>query len=75
MRSIILIGIALIILGITALTYGGFTYTTHKKVLDLGPIEAVTTNKKTVPFSPIVGGIALAGGLYLVVSGTRSKKA
>lgn len=74
MRSIIFIGIALIIFGIVALTYGGVTYKTRKKVLDVGPIEAVTTNKKTIPFSPLIGVVALAGGVYLVFAGNRCKK-
>jgi len=61
-----LIGIALIVLGVLALAYGGFTYTTREKVLDLGPIQATALTQKTVPIAPIVGIAALAGGVALL---------
>jgi hypothetical protein len=68
-----LIGIFLIVFGVLALAYGGFSYTKREKVLDLGPIEATTEEHKTVPISPIVGIAAVAGGIALVVSGSRTR--
>jgi hypothetical protein len=59
-------GVGLIILGVLALAYGGFTYTTREKVLDIGPLQATTLTHKTVPIAPIVGAAALLGGLVLV---------
>jgi len=68
-----LIGILLILFGVVALAVGGFSYTKREKVLDLGPIQATTESRKTIPFSPIVGIAAVAGGIALVVgSKTRA---
>ena len=65
------LGIALIILGIIALAYQGFTYTTQKKVVDLGPLQATKEEHHTVPLPPILGAIALIGGIVLIASGRR----
>ena len=64
-------GIVLIVLGAIALAYQGITYTTHKKVLDIGPLQATTTEHKTIPLPPILGAVAVLAGLALVVSGGR----
>lgn len=64
--------IVLIVLGALSLAYGGITYTTREKVLDIGPIEATAERQKTIPLPPILGGIALAGGVGLLL--LRSKK-
>jgi uncharacterized membrane protein len=66
-----IIGVILIIVGIVALVSGGFTYTKHEKVLDLGPIQATAEKKETIPFPPILGGICLVGGIVLVIVGSR----
>jgi uncharacterized membrane protein len=66
-----IIGIILIVIGIIALAYGGFSYTKRDKVLDIGPIQATAEHKETVPFPPILGGLCLVGGIVLVVVGAR----
>ena len=66
-----MIGIILIVLGIVALVFQGITYTTREKVLDLGPIEATKEEKKTIPLPPLLGGIALIGGIALLLAGNR----
>jgi len=66
-----LIGIALIVLGLIALVYQGITYTTSEKVVDLGPLKVTTQKEKTIPLPPILGGLALAGGIVLVVVAAR----
>lgn len=66
-----IIGIILIVIGVVALAYGGFTYTKREKVLDIGPIEATAEKEKTVPFPPILGGACLVGGILLVIVGSR----
>lgn len=71
MRPIVLVGIILIIIGIVALAYQGFTYTTREKVVDLGPLKVEAKREKTVPLPPIVGGVAVAAGLVLVIVGSR----
>ena len=66
-----LIGIALVALGVVALVYQGITYTTSKNVVDLGPVKITAEKERTIPLPPIVGGLALAGGIALVVAGMR----
>ncbi len=66
-------GIVLIVIGLFALAYGGFSYTKREKVLDLGPLQASTETHKTVPLPPIFGGIAVAAGVVLLVAGSRSR--
>jgi len=69
-----LIGIALIALGLIALAYQGITYTTREKVVDLGPLKITAQKEKTIPLPPILGGLALAGGIVLVVVAGRKSK-
>jgi hypothetical protein len=68
-----LIGIILIVVGIAALAMGGFSYTKREKVLDIGPLQASTETRKTIPIAPIAGVAALAGGIALVVVGSKSR--
>jgi hypothetical protein len=72
MKGAFIAGILLIVLGVISLAYQGITYTTHKKVLDVGPIQATKTEHKTIPLPPIIGGIALVGGIALLVAGKSS---
>ena len=74
MKPIMLIGIVLIVLGVVALAYQGITYTSRERILDIGPIHATADTNKTIPISPILGGLALVGGIVIVVSGIRAKK-
>ena len=67
----ILIGIVLIVLGVVAFAYQGITYTTRENVINLGPLQASVDTKKTIPLSPVLGGLALVGGVVLVVAGTK----
>jgi uncharacterized membrane protein len=71
MKTATLLGFVLIILGVLALAYQGVTYTTHKKVLDVGPIHATKDERNTIPLPPIVGGLALIGGIVLVAAGSK----
>jgi uncharacterized membrane protein len=70
-NSITLVGIALIVLGIVAFTYQGITYTSREKIIDIGPIQATADTQKTIPLSPLLGGLALVGGIVLVVVGAK----
>ena len=69
----IVIGILLIVLGVVALAYQGITYTMRKTIVDIGPIQATKDTTKTIPLSPVLGGVALAGGVVLLLAGARSK--
>jgi uncharacterized membrane protein len=71
MKTSMLIGIILIVIGIIALAYQGITYTTKEKVVDIGPIQMSADKEKTIPLPPILGGIALVGGIVLVVAGSK----
>ncbi len=66
-----IIGIVLIVIGIISLVYGGITYTKREKVLDIGPIQATQEKEHTIPFPPLLGAVCLAGGVVLVIVGTR----
>jgi uncharacterized membrane protein len=71
MASLRIIGIALLVLGILALAYQGITYTKTEKVLEVGPITATKETKKTIPLPPVLGGVAVVGGIVLLVAGAR----
>jgi uncharacterized membrane protein len=72
MKPATILGIALIILGVVAFAYQGITYTTQEKVIDLGPIQATVEKTKTIPLTPLLGGLALVGGIVLLVAGPRT---
>jgi uncharacterized membrane protein HdeD (DUF308 family) len=65
------LGIALIIIGIVALAYQGVTYTTQRKVVDIGPIQATKEEHHTIPLPPILGALALVGGVIVIASDRR----
>ena len=71
MKSIMFIGLVLIVLGIGALAYKGITYTTREKIIEIGPLEASADTKQTIPLSPLLGGLSLAGGIVLVIIGRK----
>jgi hypothetical protein len=65
------LGIILIAFGLVGLAWGGFTYTTTEKVVDIGPIHATRDKTHNVPLPPIAGAVALIGGLVLFASGKK----
>ena len=71
MKPVMVVGIALIILGVVAFAYHGINYTTHEKVLKIGPIEATKETEKTIPLPPVLGGVALAAGIVLIIMGAK----
>jgi uncharacterized membrane protein HdeD (DUF308 family) len=66
------LGIILLVFGVLALAYQGFTYTTHKKVLDVGPIQATKEERHVVPIPPILGALALISGVVVLVADHRN---
>ena len=68
-----LVGIVLIVIGVVGLAYGGITYTTREKVLDIGPLEATAERRHTVPLPPVLGAVALIGGIALMIAGAKRK--
>lgn len=67
------VGLILIVIGVVAIAYGGITYTHRKKILDIGPVQASRKEQKTIPVPPIVGGVALVGGIGLLVLSNGSR--
>ena len=68
-----LVGIILIILGVLALAYQGIRYTTQEKLIDIGSLKVTTTEKKSIPLPPIVGGVAIVAGIVLILAERRKK--
>jgi uncharacterized membrane protein len=70
-KSITLVGIALILLGIVAFTYRGGSDTSREKVIDIGSIQATADTRKTILTPPLLGGLMLVGGIVLIVAGSK----
>jgi uncharacterized membrane protein HdeD (DUF308 family) len=71
MKPVSMVGVLLVVLGVLALIYQGITYTKRETVLDIGPVHATADRQKTVPLPPVVGALALVGGVVLLVTGAR----
>lgn len=71
MKPISLVGIVLVVLGLAALAYQGFTYTTTETIIDVGPIQATAERERTVPLPPVLGIVAVIGGVALLIAGSR----
>jgi uncharacterized membrane protein len=70
-KPITLVGIVLVVLGVVALAYQGINYTSRETIVDIGPIHATADTQKTIPLSPLLGGLVLVGGIGLVVIGAK----
>ena len=71
MKLASIIGIGLVVIGVIALALGGINYTREEKVIDIGPIEATAEKHERIPLPPVLGGIALVGGIALIAVGSR----
>ena len=71
MKPIVLVGIALILIGIVGLSYNQITYTRKEKILDIGPIQATAEKEKSIPLPPLLGGLVLVAGIGLVAVGYK----
>jgi hypothetical protein len=70
-NGVMIIAVVLVAIGVVSLAYEGITYTTREKILEVGPIRATAEKEKTIPLPPILGGLALAGGVVLLVVAAR----
>ena len=68
-----LAGIVLVVLGVLALAYQGIRYTTQEKLIDLGPLKVTSTEKKTIPLPPIVGGVAIVAGIAMIYADRKKR--
>jgi hypothetical protein len=73
MKPATIIGIILILVGIVGFAVGGFSFTHEKQDAKLGPLSISHKQTSTVPIPPILSGLALVGGIALVVVGARSR--
>ena len=73
MRPIASVGVVLIMLGLVALVYQGISYTSRETVIDIGPLHATADRQKTLPLPPVLGMVAVAGGVALLVAGVRTR--
>jgi threonine/homoserine/homoserine lactone efflux protein len=69
-----MVGILLVIAGVAALVYGGFSYTSHKKAVDLGAIQIDKTEHHSLPVPPLLGMVAIAGGAALFYFGVKQAR-
>ena len=72
MKQNTILAVLLIVLGIAAFTYQGITYKTREKAVDLGSLQVTTEKTKNIPIPPIVGVIALIGGVALLLRNTKA---
>ena len=72
MKPVAVLAIILIVIGVIALAYGGFSFTTREKVAEVGPRKIVKNKTRSVPLSPVLGVLALVGGVALLVVGRRA---
>jgi hypothetical protein len=63
----------LIALAVLSFAYQGIPYKTREKVIDIGPIEATAEKNKSIPLPPVFGGLALVGGIVLLIAGTKER--
>ena len=73
MKPITVVGLVLIVVGLVALVYQGITYTSRETVIDIGPLHATADREKTCPLPPVLGIVAIAGGVALLVAGMRKR--
>lgn len=66
-----LLGIILVVAGTLALIYGGFSFITQEKIVDVGPVEVRADRERTVWVPPLLGALSIGAGLLLVLSGRR----
>ena len=66
------LGIVLIVVGVLLLAYGGFTFTTKDKVVDMGPVEITKEKKHSLPYAPLVGIGALVVGAVVMFTAKKA---
>ena len=73
MKPIAIAGALLIVLGLAALVYQGITYTSRETVIDIGPLHATAVRQKTLPIPPVLGVLAVTGGVALLFAAGRKR--
>jgi preprotein translocase subunit Sss1 len=73
MKPATIVGLLLIVLGIIGFIVGGVSFTHTKQDAKIGPVEINHQSTDTFPIPPVLSGVALLGGIGLVVVGSRSR--
>ena len=73
MRALVVIGVLLVLFGIAALVFQGFTFFTTDRVLDAGPFKVDVQKPHTIVFNPVVGIAAVVGGAVMIFAGSRAR--
>jgi hypothetical protein len=73
MKSSVIVGVILIVLGATALVYKNFSYTSQETVLQIGSLKATAETEKNIPIPNILGILAIVAGVVVIAVGSRSK--
>jgi len=71
MKPIAILGVVLLALGVLALVYQGINYTSRETVIDIGPVHATASRQRTLPVPPVLGMVAVASGVALLITGMR----
>lgn len=66
MRSMMWIGIVLVLLGVAGLVIQNVKFTETKKVLDVGPLQVNSEEQHNFPIPTVAGVLAILAGLTLV---------
>ena len=66
MNATKVLALVLIVAGLIALAYQGFTYKTRESVVDLGPLHVTAEKTHSVPLPPILGAVAFVGGIGIL---------
>lgn len=73
MKSSVIVGVVLIVLGAAALVYKNFSYTSEETVLQIGSLKATAETEKNIPIPNILGIIAIVAGVVVIAVGGRGK--
>jgi len=68
-----IVGAVLVVIGLVSLLMGGFRWSEQKTVVDIGPLKATTEEHKTLPIPPVVGALALVGGIVVLIVPVRRR--
>jgi hypothetical protein len=74
MKTIVILGVALIVIGAAVLGYDHYSYTTTENILQIGPITATAERTHTVALPPVIGWLLIGGGACVLAFAALSKK-
>jgi uncharacterized membrane protein YidH (DUF202 family) len=72
MKLTAVVAVILIAIGVIALAYGGLSFTTKEKVAEVGPLKLEKDKTRSVSLPPLLGVLALVGGVALLVVSRRA---